>query len=369
MFPRFSEPVEADQRQKEEDEDRAGDPGDFPRGEGPAQAGTRTRGREALGGHESIDDRLEVLFVTEEDRIREERDIDREQADEVQEQDAQSHGTDGGAKSRAGHEHRKRGQPAREDVGRQVVGHHDSARHEHEEDLGAPLRALVRAPGQHDEREQGEPDEHDAHTLLDRRVKQDRRSSEIKEETEDRDSGAEEASADREDGRGEREQPEERLDPQVRDGPGNARRQDHVPHEDVSEGVERVGMREGVSGTGGPEPATDDFVREREVENRVGPVDDAMRGRDHKQEKDHDDRGDEERKLRGPHERHVERSAHHREEEQKEDPRDAQDSGLEFQEGGDQPQESHEADGQGHDVEVRRSPDARGQEFVLSRLP
>src|SRR5207302_11091048 len=100
------------------------------------------------------------------------------------------------------------------------------------------------------------------------------------EETEERDQGAEKDAAKREDGRGEREQPEERLDPQVRDGPGNARRQDHVPHEDVSEGVERVGMREGISGTGGPEAATDDFVREREVENRLGPVDDAMQGRD-----------------------------------------------------------------------------------------
>ena len=88
-----------------------------------------------------------------------------------------------------------------------------------------------------------------------------------------------------------------------------------------------------------------------------------MGRRDRIDEEDRDHRGEEEGELRRPDQGYVERAAHHGEEEEQQGPWQPSDSPLEFEKHGDEPQESDEADRQGHDVEVCRASGTCGQDF------
>ena len=233
------------------------------------------------------------------------------------------------------------------------MGHHDPEGEEREQDLRTEPSCPRRRVRQEEQREEGEGHEDDPHALLDDRVEEDRGRPHVDEQAEGRDPPSEHPLADREDGRGDREQPDHRLEPEEGDLPIEAGGPDQIRLEHVPERIEGIRVRESADRSGLPEPRRRDLIGEGEVVDRVAAVDDPVRRGDRIQEEQGHGRRDQIRRLRDPPEGRQEGGTGEGEERQEEKPRDADDAGFQLQGDRDHPEESDEGEAQGREIEKR----------------
>src|SRR5437016_687404 len=234
----------------------------------------------------------------------------------------------------------------------------DPGTHDGKEQHRPALRRGVYSPDQHEQREQREGEEDRAEPLLYRVVEQDRGGPEIQQDTDRGGPRAEEPSAKGIHAGGNGEESEDRLDPEVPDIRRKRSIQDDISDEHVSDRIEGVRLREGVTAPRVPKSGPQEVLGEGEIEDRIGRVDDAVRRPDRIQEKNRDHGRQEERDFRRPHECDVEGCTGHPDEEQVQGPRRPEDPGLHPPDNEDQADETQERCGEGDDVEERAAPDA-----------
>src|SRR5438445_6214296 len=265
---------DCEDRKEKQPEYRGREPPDLERAERPAQARSGWTRRTLLRCEEVPDDRLEGLLVAEEDRVAHRDDVEGEESDEVRDEDLEPREGQRRTITAADEDDAEGRKPDGEYIRREVMGHHDPARDKEKQKLRPTLGRAIGGFGEHDEREERESEEDRPESLLDRLVEQDRRRAEVEQDPHDRRSRTEDPTADRVDRRGERQEPEDRFDPEVPDVRRDRSAEDHVADEDVADRIERVCPRERITRPGEPEPRVQDVFREREVENRVRRVDD-----------------------------------------------------------------------------------------------
>src|SRR5206468_2507002 len=204
---------------------------------------------------------------------------------------------------------------------------------------------------QHEKREQREGEKDRAEPLLHRVVEQDRGGPEVEQDADGGGPRTEETAAECVHAGWNGEESEDGLDPEVPDVWRKRSIQDDVADEHVTDRIEGIRRRERVARARGPKSSPQEVLGEREIEDWIGRIHDAVRGPNRIQEKKGDHGREEERDLRNPHEGHVEGCAGHPDEEEVQGPRRPEDPGLHLPDHEDEADEAQERDGQGDDVE------------------